>query len=148
DHAMEREVFERVILGVHRETALAGLERRPLRHGERHEHAAELQAHVPVEARGMVTVHYVPPGLRLLRWLPLWFGRALEVAFALVLGEAHALLDPIVLEAGEGAPFSRPKEEFDVVVLFFGRHVPQGGVRRLADAGVQPRADPIRRAAR
>ena len=54
---MEREVLEGMILGVHGEPALSRFERSPLRDGERHEHAAHLQAHVPVEPRGVMAVN-------------------------------------------------------------------------------------------
>ena len=54
DLALERAVVERMILDVHREHALAGLERQPLRHSPAREHAVPFEAEVVVEApRGM-----------------------------------------------------------------------------------------------
>src|SRR5438045_5151803 len=66
DDTVEGEVLERVVLGVHREPALAALKRRPLRYRPRREHAVHLQTHVPMEARRVVAMHDVAPRRRLL----------------------------------------------------------------------------------
>ena len=50
DPALEGGVVERMILDVHREHALPGLERDSLRHGPAQEHAVALEAEVVVEA--------------------------------------------------------------------------------------------------
>ena len=57
DLAGERRVVERVILDVHRERALAGLERHALRHGPRGERAVPLEPEVVVEAPRVVALH-------------------------------------------------------------------------------------------
>ena len=57
DLALERRVLERMVLDVHGEMLLAGLERHALRHGPRGEHAVALEAEVVVEAPRVVPLH-------------------------------------------------------------------------------------------
>src|SRR2546426_1306825 len=99
-HAMERQVLDRMVLGVHREPPLSGLERRTVRHRPRSEGAAHLKPNIPMEPRRMVPMNDVAARLFALRHLALRFGRAAEVAFALVLGEAHSVAFAIVGEGG------------------------------------------------
>ena len=54
DHALEVAVLDGVVLDLHREALLGGVERRPLRDGPRPEDAAPLEAQVVVEAGGGV----------------------------------------------------------------------------------------------
>src|SRR3954470_22134166 len=100
DDAMEREVLKRVILGMDREPPLAGLERRTLRHGPRCEDATHLEAHVPMQPRRVMAMDDVSARRGALGLLALRLRRPFEVAFALILGEAHAVTPPIVTEAG------------------------------------------------
>jgi len=87
-----------MVLGVHREPALSGLERRTVRHRPRREDAAHLEPNVPVKPRRVVTVDHVATRLFFLRRRALRLGRAAEVAFALVLGEAQSVTFAIVGE--------------------------------------------------
>ena len=109
DDTVEGEVLEGVILGVHREPALAALERRPLRYCPRREHTVHLQTHVPMEACRVMAMHDIAARRGLLRPLTFRLRRALEVAFALVLGEAHPLFSSPLSRRRDGAPFSRPQ---------------------------------------
>src|SRR5204862_2468243 len=86
DLAREGRVLERMILDVHREMLLAGLERHAFRNGPRREHAVPLEAKVAVQAPRVVPLHDED---RLL-FRPLTaerFRRLLTVALSLVLGE-------------------------------------------------------------
>jgi hypothetical protein len=98
DHAVEREVLDGMVFGVDREPPLSRLERRTIRHGPRREDAAHLEPNVPMEARGVVPMHHVAARRFALRVRPFRLGRAAEVAFALVLGEAQSVTVAIVGE--------------------------------------------------
>ncbi len=57
DHALERAVLDRMILDVHREPLGLRIERRPLRHRPRQQHAVVLEAEVVVQVAGEVLLH-------------------------------------------------------------------------------------------
>ena len=54
DLAVEVQVLQRVVLGVHGQAVLAGRVGQEVRHRPRHEHAVALEAQIPVQARGGV----------------------------------------------------------------------------------------------
>ena len=86
DLAFEVPVLDRVVLDVHGEMLLAGLERRALGNGPARERAVSLQAEVVVQPAGVVALDDED---RLLAALLRAEGlrRLLRVALALVLGE-------------------------------------------------------------
>ena len=57
DLAVELQVLQRVVLGVHREPGRPGLVGQPARHRPAHEHAVALEAHVVVQAARVVLLH-------------------------------------------------------------------------------------------
>ena len=59
DHVLEVEVLDRMILGLHREDLLVGIQARAARHGEAREHAADLEPQIVVSPRRVVEVHDV-----------------------------------------------------------------------------------------
>ena len=67
DDAFELAVVERVILDVHRQALGRGIERRPLRHRPRQQHAVVLQAEVVVQVAGEVLLHAEEPRRSALR---------------------------------------------------------------------------------
>jgi hypothetical protein len=83
----EGRVFERVVLDVHREVALADLERDALRHGPARERPVALQAEVVVERPGLVALHDEDRLHALALLAAEGLGRLLPVALALVLAE-------------------------------------------------------------
>src|SRR5690606_24170368 len=88
NHAFERRVLERMILGLHREPALARIEARPLRHGPALQHAVVLEPEVIVEPPRVVLLddELRPAGYRS-RGSARGLRRALEVALRAVLPE-------------------------------------------------------------
>ena len=58
DDALEAAVLERVVLGLHGEAFVGGIEARPLGDGPAHEHATDLEAEVVVEAAGGVLLDH------------------------------------------------------------------------------------------
>ena len=69
DGALERAVFERVVLGLHGEPVHVGLERRALGDGPGHQHPGVLEAEVPVQAGGVVLLDHEHRRARLERLL-------------------------------------------------------------------------------
>ena len=57
DHALELAVLDRVILDVHRQPLVGGVDRRALRHRPRQQHAVVLDAEVVVQRGGEVFLH-------------------------------------------------------------------------------------------
>src|SRR5207302_5076086 len=98
DHAVERQVLDRMVLGVDREPPLSGLEGRAIRDGPRRENAAHLEPDIPVKPRRVVPMHDVAARLLALRLFAFGFRSTPEVAFALVLGEAQSVAFAIVGE--------------------------------------------------
>jgi len=87
-----------MVLGVDREPSFSSFERRAIRHGPRREDAAHLEPNVPMEARRVVPVDHVAARRFALGLLAFRLGRAAEVAFALVVGEAQSVTFAIVGE--------------------------------------------------
>ena len=88
DHALEVEVLERVVLDVHRQVALAGVEGEPLRNCPAHQHTVDLEPEVVVQATRPVALHHEPRAVGVgsvtAPLLSGGFGRAREVALAAV----------------------------------------------------------------
>jgi hypothetical protein len=79
-----------------------------------------------------MTVHDVAPRGRRLGILALRLGSALEVTFALVFGEAHAVISSPFSRSRIGAGVQPIEGGACAVVIHLARrHVPEGGVRRL-----------------
>lgn len=57
DGSLEGQVFDGMILRLHRQAAVLGIEGRALGHGEGLEHAAHFQAQIEMEPRGVMLVH-------------------------------------------------------------------------------------------
>ena len=106
DDAFEAAVFERVILDMHRQALLAGIEARPFRDRPALEHAVELEAKIVMQApRRMLLddeaqgrggrLRRARAGCRTARLPALrrtrWFRGSLEVALAPILLETHGL---------------------------------------------------------
>jgi hypothetical protein len=89
DAALEAPVLERVVLDVHRQALLAHFHGRALRHRPRHEHTAQLEPEVVVQAARGVLLHDEAQGRALLPAPALGLGRQLEVALAPVGVERH-----------------------------------------------------------
>src|SRR5438093_1417174 len=104
DHAVKREVLDRMVLGVNGEASFPGLEWRTVRHSPGREDAAHLEPNVPVETRRVVPMHHVAPRLFTLRLLALRLRCAAEVAFALIIGEAQSVPFAIVGEVASWRP--------------------------------------------
>jgi hypothetical protein len=90
DLALERRVFERVVLDVDGEVLLAGLERHAFRHGPGGEYAVALEAEVVVEPARIVPLHDEDRRLRLPPRTAKGFRGLLAISLALVLGELRA----------------------------------------------------------
>jgi hypothetical protein len=109
DLALERRVVERVVLDVHRERLLAGLERHTLGHGPARERSVPLEAEVVVEASRIMALHDED---RLLGPAPFareGLGRLLRIALATVLGELlRRHLENLADTRGLGRFNSRP----------------------------------------
>jgi len=95
---VERQVLDRMVLGVDREPPLSRLEGRAIRDGPRCEDAAHLEANIPVKPCRVVPMHDVAARLLALRLFAFGFRTTAEVAFALVLGEAQSVAFAIVGE--------------------------------------------------
>ncbi len=87
DVALEVEVFERVVLGVNRESVLLGVRRDAVGDRPRREHSVVLESQIPVQTRGVVLLNDEPRRVRFSTTRPgatRRLGGLLEVALALV----------------------------------------------------------------
>src|SRR5690606_8173066 len=107
DDAFEAAIFERMVLGAHREPLLCGIETGPSRHGPALEHAVMLQAEVEMGAPCRVFLDDEAVAL-LARTFRTRLGRLGEVPFRLVRGKgvvasrAHHLLSRFPLRGSCG----------------------------------------------
>src|ERR1035437_9103955 len=92
DVAFEIAVFDGVVFYVRGEMLHRGVERRPLRHGPRLQHAIHLQPEIVVQPRGVVPLHAKGIGGTLALLAGGRFGRFLETAFGGVFFERHKSL--------------------------------------------------------
>src|SRR5690606_3659160 len=91
NHAFEVAVFERMVLGLHREAALARIEARSLGHRPALQDAVQLEAKVIVQPPRRMALHRVAERLSLSRaTAALRLGRNAEVAHLAVAPEAVA----------------------------------------------------------
>ena len=77
-----------MIFHLHRQALVRGIERRPLRHRPRLQHAVHLQAKVVMQTRGAVLLHHKTMPLAALDFAG-GLRRLFEVAFAFVFFEGH-----------------------------------------------------------
>jgi hypothetical protein len=90
DHALELAVLEGMVLGLHREAPLGGIEARALRHRPALQHAVELQAKVVVQPRRVVSLNVVAQLLAARRILAAaGLRRAREIAHLAVSVQSH-----------------------------------------------------------
>src|SRR5206468_7517158 len=90
DHALEARVFERLILDLHRETFLARIKGRTLRHRPRRHRVADLEPEVVMQRRRAMLLDDEAATRRRSCTTRRWLRRTREVALALVLGEPDA----------------------------------------------------------
>ena len=88
DRAFEAAIVERMILGADRQAIVLGIDRRTARYRPAFEHASNLEAEIPVQARRVMLLHDKAVALGPAR-LALGLGGFREVAFLVVRGDVE-----------------------------------------------------------